>query len=93
MIAPATNIRPIRPVRPNVESSYPNPSLDELVELCKDFGLITEIDAVQGIFHISCKDEKFVVSPSEAEALIRGLLIGYFAFNTRDDLALADWLD
>lgn len=90
MIAPASNIRPIRP---NLESNYPNPSLDELVELCKDFGLITDIKTARGYFHISCKDEKFIVSPAEAEALIRGLLIGYFAFNTRDDLGLADWLD
>ncbi|NQV73340.1 hypothetical protein HQ496_09465 [bacterium] len=88
-----TPLAKIRPIRPQPEVLYNHPTLDELVQLCKDFGLINEIASSEGHFHITCKDEKFSVTPSEAETLVRGLLIGYFAFQTRDDLALADWLD
>lgn len=87
-----TPVAKIRPIRPQPEVLYSHPTLDELVQLCKDFRLIKEIRSVEGRFHISCKDDKFNVTPSEAETLVRGLLIGYFAFQTRDDLALADWL-
>jgi len=90
MAATTTNIRPIRPPS---EAPYSRPSLDELVQLCKDFDLITDIFSVDGRFDIVCRDDRFMVSPSEAETLVRGLLIGYFAFHTRDDLSLADWLD
>jgi hypothetical protein len=90
MTASASNIRPIRPMS---EAQYNRPTLDELVQLCKDFELISEISSVDGRFHIVCRDDRFTVSPSEAETLVRGLLIGYFAFHTRDDLSLADWLD
>ena len=88
-----TPLAKIRPIRPQPEVLYNHPTLDELVQLCKDFDLITEIVSSQGRFHIRCKDEKFSVTPSETETLVRGLLIGYFAFQTRDDLALADWLE
>lgn len=90
MITPATNIRSIRLQK---VISYNHPSLDELVQLCIDFELITEVISLDGRFHILCKDEKFIVTPAEADFLVRGLLIGYFAFHTRDDLSLADWLN
>ena len=83
----------IRPIRPQPETLYTHPTLDELVQLCKDFGLVKAISTHEGRFHIACKDEIFVVGPSEAETLVRGLLIGYFAFHTRDDLSLANWLE
>ena len=87
----ATNIKPLRPQKDEV--AYMRPTLDELVQLCVDFELITEVMSLDGKFHFLCKDERFVVSPSEAIILVRGLLIGYFAFHTRDDLSLADWID
>ena len=90
MFAQATNIRPIRA---STETLYNHPSLDELIQLCKDYGLIKAISSTDGRFHIACKDDVFAVSTSEAETLVRGLLIGYFAFHTRDDLYLANWLD
>ena len=88
-----TPVAKIRPIRPEPEVLYSRPTLDEMVQLCKDFGLIKEIKSLNGRFHISCKDDVFDVTPSETETLVRGLLIGYFAFQTRDDLALADWLE
>ena len=73
--------------------TYSSPTLDELVQLCVDFGLVSEVLSLDGKFHFLCKDERFVVSKKEAFVLVRGLLIGYFAFHTRDDLTLANWLD
>ena len=90
MMTPVTNIRPMRP---QTEVSYNKPSLEELVQLCVDFELITEIISLDGRFHMLCKDEKFVVTPAEAEFLVRGLLIGPVAFHTRDALSLANWLN
>ena len=91
MITPISNIKPLRPQKSEV--TYNRPTLDELVQLCIDFELVSEVMSLDGKFHFLCKDEKFVVSPEEATILVRGLLIGYFAFHTRDDLSLADWID
>ncbi|MDE2995452.1 MAG: hypothetical protein OXT73_01735 [Bacteroidota bacterium] len=73
------------------EVYYVQPTLDELMNLCKDFGLISEIRTVGERYHITCKDEQFNVSGQEASFLVRGLLIGHFAFHTQDDLSLANW--
>ena len=91
MTTTATNIKPLRPRKSEVQ--YPRPTLDELVQLCIDFELITEVISVDGKFHFLCKDEQFIVSPAESIILVRGLLIGYFAAHTRDDLSLAGWID
>jgi hypothetical protein len=70
---------------------YVQPSLDELMGLCRDFKLISQIRVVGDRYQIQCKDEQFDVSAPEASLLVRGLLIGHFAFHTRDDLSLANW--
>ncbi len=73
------------------EVFYVQPTLSELMSLCKDFDLISEVLIVGERYVIQCKDERFDVSPSEATLLVKGLLIGHFAFHTRDDLSLANW--
>jgi len=44
-----------------------------------------------GRIKIRCKDEYFDITVKEAEILARGLLLGFFAMQTKDDLSLADW--
>lgn len=70
---------------------YVQPSLDELMSLCRDFKLISDIKVVGDRYQIQCKDEQFDVSALQAALLVKGLLIGHFAFHTRDDLSLANW--
>jgi hypothetical protein len=73
------------------EVFYVQPTLDELMGLCKDFELISEVRTVGEQYFIQCKEESFEVSAREARMLVKGLLIGHFAFHTRDDLSLANW--
>ena len=77
--------------QPRQFSAYSSPTLDELLQLCTDFELVTRVKMSRGRLKIRCKDEYFDVTTREAEVLARGLLLGYFAMQTRDDLALADW--
>ena len=87
------NVKPLHSEssRTRQEVFYVQPTLDELMGLCKDFDLISEIRTVGECYHIQCKEESFEVSAREARMLVKGLLIGHFAFHTRDDLSLANW--
>ncbi len=89
MLAPVNNIRHLK--SPPTEVLYVRPTLDELFQLCADFKLIKSVSPEGEDFHIECKGETFFVSAKEAEILARGLLIGYFAMMTGDDLSLASW--
>lgn len=73
--------------------SYRPPSLEELLALCSEFELATTIRKIDGSYRLRCKDEDFDVRAEEAQLLAKGLLLGYFAFHTRDDLSLATWED
>jgi len=71
--------------------AYHSPTLDELLQLCIDFRLVSEIRSGMGRVKVRCKDEYFDITVKEAEILARGLLLGFFAMQTKDDLSLADW--
>jgi len=87
------NVTPLSKARQSSvkEVFYVQPSLDELMNLCHDFELIADVQTIGDGYAIRCKDETFHVSAKEATILIKGLLIGHFAFHTRDDLSLANW--
>lgn len=84
------------PLRPSAAAAarevyYVKPTLDELIRLCKDFDLIADVQTAGDGYVIQCKEETFHVTAKEAAILVKGLLIGHFAFHTRDDLSLANW--
>ena len=86
----STTFKPIAEY--GIASPYSQPSLDELITLCEDFQLIRDVrHEPDGRLCIRCKDETFYATLHEAQLLVRGLLIGHFAFHTRDDLSLANW--
>ncbi len=89
MISSPGNVKPLHPPK---EVYYVRPTLDELFDLCRDFKLISDVQQDGDEYKIQCKDETFDVNGKEAGILVRGLLIGHFAFHTRDDLSLANWL-
>lgn len=75
-----------------LQEPYHEPTLQELIDLGQDFGLIRDVErAGDGRLRIQCKEEVFTTNLHEAQLLVRGLLIGYFAYHTRDDLSLAYW--
>ena len=63
--------------------TYDGPTLDELVQLCIDFDLITDIRHVGGRIKIRVQDEYFDLNYREAGILVRGLLLGSFALSTK----------
>jgi hypothetical protein len=75
----------------HVQPLYRRPTLAELIDLCIDFGLVSDLDRDGELIRMTCREETFDVSAREAELLVRGLLIGYFAMHTQDDLGLAAW--
>ncbi len=83
----------LRPLAESQEQEpYREPTLQELIEVGQDFGLIREVEREEdGRLRIQCKEELFTTNLHEAQLLVRGLLIGYFAYHTRDDLSLANW--
>ena len=80
-----------RPKPTKTPAIYRVPTLDELLQICADFNLIENIREVDGRMKIKCKADFFDVTVREAEILARGLLLGYFAHQTRDDLGLSSW--
>lgn len=75
----------------SIASQYADPTFEELLKLCQDFGLVTDFHAhVRGV-RIRCVNQEFNVSVDEAEVLMQGLLLGFFYGHSRDDLALAQW--
>ena len=74
------NVMPLRsvnglpgPISASREVFYIQPTLDELMGLCRDFGLISDVQAFGGRYIIQCKEERFDVSDTEASYLVRGL--------------------
>ena len=67
--------------------TYDGPTLDELVQLCIDFELITDIRRIGGRIKVRVKEEYFDVNYREAGILVRGLLLGSFALHTKESSA------
>ena len=70
---------------------YAEPSFDEMLRLCVDFGLISEFDEVESGIRLRAVNQTFRLSIEEARVLMQGLLLGFFYGHSRDDLRLARW--
>jgi len=89
-VNPSPTFKPLAELQE--QEPYREPSLHELIELGQDFGLVRDVERLEdGRLRIQCKEEVFTTNLHEAQLLVRGLLIGYFAYHTRDDLSLAYW--
>ncbi len=71
--------------------SYEGPTLKELIQLCIDFELISDIREVRGRIKIRVREEYFDLNDREAGILVRGLLLGSFALHSRDEPSLEAW--
>ena len=71
--------------------TYEGPTLEELIQLCIDFDLISDIRRSNGRFKIRVREEYFDLNDREAGILVRGLLLGSFALHTRDEASLESW--
>jgi len=63
--------------------TYDGPTLDELLQLCTNLDLISDIRHVSGRIKIRVQDEYFDLNNREAGILVRGLLLGSFALSTK----------
>lgn len=70
---------------------YPDPTFEEVLRLCRDFGLVTDYEPSVGRVRLRCVNQVFDVTVDEAEVLMQGLLLGFFYGHSRDDLSLARW--
>jgi hypothetical protein len=74
-------------------AEYPEPTFEEMLRLCRDFGLVTEVETTVRGVRLRCVNQSFEVSVGEAELLMQGLLLGFFFGHSRDDLSLAEWAE
>lgn len=74
-------------------TSYPEPTLQELLALCRRFGLVTGFEPLRDGVRLSCVNQVYEVTPGEAHILMQGLLLGFFYGHLRDDLSQARWSD
>jgi len=74
-----------------VFTTYPDPTFEELLELCRDFGLVSDYHPSLAGVRLRCVNQIFEMSVDEAEVLMQGLLLGFFYGHSRDDLSLARW--
>ncbi len=73
------------------QTVYAEPSFDELLALCLDFGIVSEARAGVDGYVIRVLDERMELRGEHAAVLLKGLLLGYFFNHSRDDLSLAEW--
>ena len=72
-------------------TAYPEPSFEEMLRLCVAFGLVSDYEGGMFGVRLTCTGEVYELSVDEAEAMMRGLLIGFFHGHERNDLTLAQW--
>lgn len=70
---------------------YDDPSFEEMLRLCQDFGLVTEYHADLHGVTLRAVNQRYELTVDEAEVLMQGLLLGFFFGHSRDDLSLAQW--
>ncbi len=71
--------------------SYPDPSFEEMLRLCVNFGIISDYEASVFGVRFTCVDEVMEMSVDEAEVAMKGLLLGFFFAHSRDNLREARW--
>ncbi|GAB5520704.1 MAG: hypothetical protein RhofKO_29550 [Rhodothermales bacterium] len=74
-------------------SGYDEPSFEELLELCIDYGLVTRYRPSLERVQLVAVTQGYELGVNEADILLQGLLLGYFFGQSGDDLTQAEWLD
>ena len=70
---------------------YPDPTITEMVGLAVDFGIACKVRRFNGRMRMEVLGEHLDLSEEEAALMLKGLLLGYFYNQKRDDLSLAQW--
>ncbi|MBO6577297.1 MAG: hypothetical protein JJ896_17375 [Rhodothermales bacterium] len=73
------------------KSIYPEPTLSEMMNLAVEFGILARVRRLNGRVRMEVLNEHYDVTEEEAGTLVKGLLLGYFYNQKRDDLSLARW--
>ncbi len=64
-----------------------------MIGLAVDFGMISEVKTGKSKISMQVLNDPIELSTDEAAVLLKGLLLGYFYSQARDDLSLARWSD
>jgi hypothetical protein len=72
-------------------SVYPEPTFEEMMGLAVDFGIISALTRSGTHVKMEVLNEMVDLTLPEAAILLKGLLLGYFYNQKRDDLSLARW--
>ena len=72
-------------------SVYPEPTIQEMMGLAVDFGIMTRVRWFTGRVTMDVLGEPMELTEEEVAILLKGLLLGYFYNQKRDDLSLAEW--
>lgn len=73
-------------------TAYPEPTFEEMLRLCVAFGLVSDYEGGMFGVRLTCAGEVYELGVDEAEAMMRGLLIGFFHGHERDNLTLSCWV-
>ncbi|NNE71308.1 MAG: hypothetical protein HKN29_13215 [Rhodothermales bacterium] len=73
------------------KSTYPEPSLEEMIGLAADFGMVSKLRRDGTRLHMEVLNEPMDMTLAQAAVMLKGLLLGYFYNQKRDDLSLAQW--
>ena len=71
--------------------AYEVPTFDELVQIGRSLGLVGGVERVGDSVRLQVAGQIFDLSPAEAGAMLNGVLLGYFAATSAQDLAAAQW--
>jgi hypothetical protein len=62
-----------------------------MIGLAVDFGIVSNVQRGRSMVAMNVLNDPVELSATEAAVLLKGLLLGYFYSQARDDLSLAEW--
>ena len=62
-----------------------------MIGLARDYGILSRVEREGNRVRLVVLNEPMELSASEATIMLKGLLLGYFYNQARDDLSLARW--
>lgn len=73
------------------DGGYAAPTFRELVEVGEQLGLVSGYEADDARVQMRVVGQVFHLAHREAELMLHGILLGYFAAQAGDDVSAADW--
>ena len=72
--------------------AYTAPSFEELLLIARSVGLVSGVEHGLRNLRIMVVGQVFELRSDQAESMLSGLLLGYFAATSGEDMTAAQWL-